>query len=348
MSARPKVGFLGLGWIGQARLRALAETGLVDISALADSSAAALEAARSHAPQAQLCSDLDQLLNQRLDAVVIATPSGLHAAACERAFERGLAVFCQKPLARDALETERLLESARRCDRLLRVDLSYRYTSALSALRDLVRTGSIGKVYAAELTFHNAYGPDKAWARDPALAGGGCLVDLGVHLLDAAFQVLGAQPVAQANARLFAHGKPLPPCPEQVEDFALGQLELADQTRISLACSWQSSFGDHARIRIALYGESGGAAFENVNGSFYDFVCDRYQGAQRERLYEGAEEWGGRAIVAWAQELVQSPRYQAQPELLCLAQALDSLYGRATEAQHQSLERATANLRAAS
>ena len=320
MNARPKVGLLGLGWIGRARLKSLAEANLVDIVALADPSQEALVGARAHAPQARLCANVDELLASQLD--------GLHARACLAAFERGVAVFCQKPLARDTAETEQVVESARRADRLLRVDLCYRHTSALGALRAVVQQGRIGKVYAAELTFHNAYGPDKAWARDLSLAGGGCLVDLGVHLIDAAFWVLGEGQLAQANARLFAHGKPLGPRPNEVEDFAVGHLDLADRTRLSIACSWQSSFGNHARIRVALFGDRGGAAFENVSGSFYDFTCEVFHGSARERVYAGAEEWGGRAIVSWAEELVQSPRYRADSSLLRVSQALDALYGR--------------------
>lgn len=345
MTRRPRVGLLGLGWIGQARLRSLAAADVVDVVALADSSVQALGAARVHAPAAQPCATLEQLLTHDLDGLVVATPSGLHAEACLVAFERGLSVFCQKPLARDARETEQINECARRADRLLRVDLCYRQTSALVALKRLVKAGSIGKVYAAELTFHNAYGPDKAWARDPRLSGGGCLVDLGVHLIDAAFWVLENQPLVYADARLFARGQPLPPPPEQVEDFAIGQLELADNTRLSLSCSWQSSFGDHARIRVALFGEHGGAAFENVNGSFYDFVCDAFYGARRERLFEGAEDWGGRAIVSWAEELAQSPHYRADPQLVEVARALDALYGRPNAVLHES---GAARLRAAS
>jgi predicted dehydrogenase len=320
---------VGLGWIGRARLKALAEADLVDIPMLADPNPEALRAARLLVPEASVATGIEDLLACDLDAVVIATPSGLHAEACKRALAAGLAVFCQKPLAPRAAEVASVIDAARAADRLLRVDFCYRHARAFSTLREAVRSGSIGRVYAAELTFHNAYGPDKAWALDRELAGGGCLVDLGVHLVDAAFFVLGGvSAVTYAHARLYAGGQPVTSGSSSVEDLALGQLELDDSTALSLACSWRSSFGDHARIRVALHGSGGGAAVENVDGSFYDFSCERFHGSAREVLFRGEDDWGGRALLSFAQELVQSPAFRPDDQLLPVARALDDLYSR--------------------
>ncbi|HKO51443.1 MAG TPA: Gfo/Idh/MocA family oxidoreductase [Polyangiaceae bacterium] len=327
MTRRPRVGFLGLGWIGHARLKVLAEADLVDIPVLADGNPQALKAARLLAPEARAVASLEELLAHDLDAVVIATPSGLHAAACKRALESGLAVFCQKPLAPNASEVASVIEAARAADRLLRVDFCYRHARAVAALREAVSSGSIGRVYAAELTFHNAYGPDKAWARERELSGGGCLIDLGVHLVDTAFWVLDrASAVKYARARLYAGGKPVKSGSSTVEDFALGQLELEDGTALDIGCSWQSSFGDHARIRIALYGSAGGAIVENVNGSFFEFSCERFHGTAREVLFRGDDAWGGRALVSFAEELIVSHAFRADEQLLRVARALDRLY----------------------
>jgi len=325
---RPRIGFLGTGWIGRARLESLHGSGLAEVVALADSNAAALEQAAAIAPAAQRLTSFEALLDFPLDAVVISTPSALHPAQAMRALDRGLAVFCQKPLACDAAQALAVVQRAQAVDRLLRVDLCYRHTAALQRTRELVRSGEIGQVFAAELVFHNAYGPDKSWARDPQLAGGGCLIDLGVHLLDAALFVLGPHAVLEARSQLHAHGAALSLPPTQVEDFATGYVSLEGGKSLSVACSWQSSFGDHARIRAAFYGTQGGASFENVGGSFYDFVCLRHHGARSERLIEGADDWSGRAILSWARELHESAGFRACSDLIEVAQMLDGLYGR--------------------
>src|SRR5207237_4413923 len=117
----------------------------------------------------------DDLLDGDADAIVIATPSAMHAEQAIAALERGKAVFCQKPLGRNADETRRVVDAARANDRLLGVDLSYRFTDALLKVRDVVQSGELGEIFAADLVFHNAYGPDKRWFYDPKLSGGGCV-----------------------------------------------------------------------------------------------------------------------------------------------------------------------------
>src|SRR5690606_9429969 len=136
--------------------------------------------------------------------IVIATPSALHAAQAVSALEAGLAVFCQKPLGRTSLEVRAVLQAARRLGKPLGVDLSYRYTVGMQRIHRLVRSGELGRIFAADLVFHNAYGPDKAWFRDPRLSGGGCMIDLGTHLIDLASWVLGDAEIGHVEADLYA------------------------------------------------------------------------------------------------------------------------------------------------
>ena len=99
-------------------------------------------------------------------------------------------------------QARRVVDSARAADRLLMVDLSYRWTDAARRVRDEVAGGGLGDIYAAELAFHNAYGPDKAWFYDRDLSGGGCVIDLGVHLIDLALWTLGFPRVASIASHL--------------------------------------------------------------------------------------------------------------------------------------------------
>jgi predicted dehydrogenase len=325
---RPRVGFLGLGWIGLQRLRSLVDGQRVQVVGVCDPSGPAREQACALVPQARPCEGYDELLDLQPDGVVIATPSGLHAQQCVRALRRGMAVFCQKPLACSYAETRAVIEAARGADRLLRVDFCYRHVQALQRLREAVRAGDIGRVYAGDLFFHNAYGPNQARTHKQALTGGGCLIDLGVHLIDAAFWIFGSQPILTASSRLYAQGRLLNLPTNEVEDFASCELPLANGLALSLRCSWRTSFGTHARIGIRLFGERGGLAFENLDGSFFDFACHRFRGSESERLAGPPDDWGGRAIAAWADELASSPRFRSIDELLSVAWALDTLYGR--------------------
>ncbi|MFP3541668.1 Gfo/Idh/MocA family oxidoreductase, partial [Pseudomonas sp. SIMBA_044] len=77
-----------------------------------------------------------------------------------------------------------VLAAARTADRLLSVDLSYRHTHAMEQIKGLIQSGELGEVRAVDLTFHNAYGPDKKWFYKRSESGGGCVIDLGVHMID--------------------------------------------------------------------------------------------------------------------------------------------------------------------
>jgi predicted dehydrogenase len=328
-AALPRLGFLGCGWIGRLRLRALATSGAAEVIALADPVLEQLEAAAEAAPGAAAVGSLDELLALGLDGIVIATPSALHASQAIAALESGAGVFCQKPLARTAEETRAVVEAARRADRLLGVDFSYRHTAAMERIVELLRAGTIGPVYAVELVFHNAYGPDKPWFYDRELAGGGCVMDLGIHLVDLAMWALGNPEVDRVTARLFAKGVPLAQRRGDVEDFATAQLDLADGGVVRLVCSWHLPAGRDAVIEATFYGRRGALSFRNVDGSFYDFRAERFEGTRRHTLVDPPDDWGGRALIRWAQRLSERPGYDpTAEELVAVARTLDRVYGR--------------------
>jgi predicted dehydrogenase len=300
--ALPRLGFLGTGWIGRLRLEAIAASGEADVAALADPDGDCLAAAARTAPGAELhATDLDELLAADLDGIVIATPSALHAEQAIAALERGIAVFCQKPLGRSAPETQAVVAAAERAGRLLGVDMSYRGTTAALALRERVAAGAIGPVHAVELVFHNAYGPDKAWFLDPALSGGGCAVDLGIHLVDLLLWVLDAPAVTGVDARLWRGGEPAGA--RIAEDLCVATLDLAGGAVARLACSWFSHEGRDCVFEATFRGRDGAVSMQNVGGSFYDFAVELRRGTGAHAIVAPPDEWGGRAAVDWARRL---------------------------------------------
>ncbi len=326
----PRIGFLGVGWIGRHRMEAILATGLVEAVGVADPSPACLAEAVKLAPGAACVDDLDALLALGLDGLVIATPSALHAEQTVAALERGVAVFCQKPLGRTAAEVRGCVEAARAADRLLGVDLSYRFTAGARAIREAVRTGELGRVFAGDLVFHNAYGPDKPWFYDPAQAGGGCVLDLGVHLVDLALWALDWPEVTGVSAELFSGGEPLAGRTDRVEDYAVATLTLATGAVVRLACSWKLQAGVDAVISAELYGPAGGVGLRNLGGSFYDFTAERFAGNSRWTVAEAPDTgWGGRAAADWARRLAAGARFDPEAErLVDVARVLDRLYGR--------------------
>jgi predicted dehydrogenase len=326
---RPRLGFVGVGWIGRHRMDAVIGADCAEVVAVADASRDVALQALAGAPGAIAAASLEELLALELDGLVIATPSALHAAQAESALRAGLAVFCQKPLARTADEAARVVGAAREADRLLAIDLSYRHTAAVRSVRALARSGAIGDVYSIDLVFHNAYGPDKPWFRDPALSGGGCVIDLGTHLVDLALWMLDFPAVTAVASRLYAQGRLLPPRPAEVEDHAIAQIDLAGGTAVRLACSWNLSAGCDAVIEATFHGTRGSVSIRNVDGSFYDFVAERFDGTQRRLLAQPPDDWGGRAIVAWTARLAADRRHDPAVErAVDVAAVVDAIYGR--------------------
>lgn len=325
--ARPRVGFAGLGWIGLSRMRTIAEADLVDIAAIADTDAEALQQGHELAPASRKFSDMSALLSEPLEAIVIATPSAMHAEQAIDVLNAGMAVFCQKPLGINQRQLMQVVEAGRKNDRLVGVDLSYRYIRGAARIRQLVKTGQIGDVYAAQLTFHNAYGPGKEWFYDRRLSGGGCVIDLGIHLVDLAMWVLGRPDVRNVTSSIYSKGQRLGRA-DTVEDFATARIDTACGKAVDISCSWNLHAGCDAVIKAHFFGTKGALMLENVGGSFFDFVTVRCRGTAREVIDKsGGDDWFGKAAVVWMQRLQRGSRYDSRIEhMMETAKILDMIY----------------------
>jgi predicted dehydrogenase len=321
-----RLGFLGLGWIGRKRLDAIAAQERIEIAALADSDGARLGSAAALHPRAHAGADLEALLACDLDGVVIATPNAAHADQAIACLSRGLPVFCQKPLAMNGCATRDVIAAAQAADCLLAVDFCYRHVHGMSELRRRIAAGELGEILSVDLTFHNAYGPDKAWAWDRAQSGGGALLDLGVHLIDLALWLQASPAMTLVSSRLFAQGRPLASS-TPIEDMAYAELRQENGGIVRLACSWNAHAGRDAVIGLEVLGSRGGAAWRNVNGSFYDFTVDLFHGRESERLGRPPDDWGARALNAWIERLRVDGRFDQEAALYVRsARLIDEIY----------------------
>lgn len=325
--AVPRLGFLGVGWIGKSRMESVISSQLGLGAAICDLEKSNAEGALQVSPDAIVCDDLEGLLSEHLDGVVIATPSALHAKQSIKALQAGKAVFCQKPLGRNLMETRRIVEEARRADKLLGVDYSYRYTQGMQAIKRLVEEEALGKIYSIEAVFHNAYGPDKSWFYDSELSGGGCLMDLGSHMVDLVMWLLNFPGTKVLSSAVLAQGKSISNHWDEVEDYASAELCTVHGVNVKIGCSWKLPIGKDAEIFLKIYGTNGGACFYNVNGSFYDFQCEKYDGTATTILTTPPEDWGGQAIKRWAKRLAVDPGYSKEAEeMVKTAAVLEDIY----------------------
>lgn len=326
---KPALAFAGVGWIGRNRMQAAIESATADIMMVTDPSAECISEALKMAPGCKSSASFEDIIaDPDIDGVVIATPSALHMEQAVLAFEHNKAVFCQKPLGRNAAEVSAVINAAAKANKLLGADFSYRYTAAFQKIVPLIASGELGKIFAVDLKFHNAYGPDKPWFYDMKQSGGGCVLDLGIHLIDLMLYALDFPEVSKVNSSLYSKGISVKG-KEEVEDYANVSLELDNDINAQLSCSWNLQAGQEAVIEVSFYGTKGGVSMKNVNASFYDFTASRYWGTKSETLVSPPDQWGGRALVDWIEKLSVSSAYDVSAEqYLPSAAVLDKIYGR--------------------
>lgn len=303
-----RLGFAGVGWIGKNRLDSVIQSENISKACICDTSAENISAVLSSYPQFEATQSFENLLSCNIDGVVIATPSALHAAQTIAALERGLAVFCQKPLGRNPQEVNEIIKTAERQNLLLGIDMSYRYCKAITALKN--NLNAIGDIFAIETHFHNGYGPDKPWFYNPELSGGGCVIDLGIHLIDLIIYLMNPSTIKFMSSQLYSYGKRITKMSTPViEDYATFSFTLPNECIVHGACSWNLPIGKDASIGLTLYGTQGGLSFRNVNGSFYDFTSEFFHKTQHETLSSPPDNWSGRAIVNWVNQLKYSKQF---------------------------------------
>jgi predicted dehydrogenase len=337
-SLRPaRIGMIGSDVDARQFLRALQASASAEVVAIADTLDGGGHDMGAFVPDAVACRDFEALLRQDLDGVILATPTSRHVAQAEAAIARGFAVFCQRPLGRDVDETVRVIDAARGANVLLGVDMTFRATEAMRVLRSTVQAGELGDIFAVEATFHNAGDPENRWALSVEDAGGGCMMDQGMSMIDLALWTLGFPRVTNVTSRLYSRGDLLDPSMTDApvaEDYATAMLDLDTGATLRVTCSWNLQAGESTHIELAFYGTEGGGTFRNVNGSRYDFAADLLQGTHRHSLAK-PDDWQGRTAASWAYALARGGRYDPWVEGVAdVAAAVDRILGKRERTRH--------------
>jgi predicted dehydrogenase len=206
--SRPLQGALiGFGFIAEkGHVPAyLAAPDQLEIVAVADVCAARREKARQVLPRARIYPDTKTLLSaeaRRLDFVDIATPPCDHAAIAHAAFEHGLHVFCEKPIATSAADARAMLDHAAQAKRVFFPSHNYKHAPVIKAIRRVLESGDLGPIHLVTLdTFRTTHAKGVAdwqpdWRRSRKTSGGGIAMDHGSHTFYLAFDWLASQPTA--------------------------------------------------------------------------------------------------------------------------------------------------------
>jgi predicted dehydrogenase len=188
------VGLAGFGSAGRGIHAPLLQQAGMTIAAISTADPQRAEQVRSEVPGARVVADLDALLLvEGLDLIVLATPSGLHADQARQCIAAGIAVVVDKPLATDATAALGVLDAARAAGVPLTVFQNRRFDAEHVAARETVRSEQLGEVFRHDFRWERWRPiPKNRWRENASPAdGGGILLDLLSHMIDAAVDLFG-------------------------------------------------------------------------------------------------------------------------------------------------------------
>jgi predicted dehydrogenase len=347
-----RVGVIGVGWAGQQHLAAydaLDDAEIVAVAGLEEPARTALARQYGIAHQVARWEDLLEL--DGLDAVSVAVPTFLHAPIAIAALERGLHVLSEKPVARNESEAQAMVAAAQAAGRVLDVGFNHRQRGDIHKLKEIIDAGRLGTPYYAKAWWLRRSGiPGRgSWFTTAELAGGGPLVDIGVHVLDYSLFLLGYPTVTAVSASTYdllatagfgfsrdsTKTSVAGSTGFDVEDLATVFMRLEDGGTLLVEASWAAHRTDGDEFGFTLYGTGGGAELivEDYapSGALRIFTDD--DGVPAETRLTAPPGGGHRVVVDQFLAKIRSGRWDEYDgsAALPLARIIDACYRSAAD-----------------
>ena len=280
MKKIPRVAILGCGLIGHKRSKALADAELVVCADIDEKKAQTLA---SDFPKCDATTDwLSAIQREDVDIVVVATTNDALVSTSLAAVKAGKHVLVEKPAARNVAELDRLIETVKEKNVQVRVGFNHRYHPALLKARELVDAGELGDLMFVRGRYGHGgrKGYDREWRANPALSGGGELIDQGVHMIDLSRWFLGDFTDIQGFAHTYFWDMP-------VDDNGFMLLKTAKKQTafLHVSCSeWKNLFS------LEIYGREAKLHIEGLGGSY---------GVEKLSFYKMLPEMGPPDTTIW-------------------------------------------------
>ncbi len=252
-----RVGLVGSGQIAQiAHIPCLKKIEDVDLIAICDVDKAKINylTQKFNIPQGYFVID-EMIKKAELDAVIICTPTIYHFPMSYLALSEGLHVFVEKPIALNAEDAGKLLETSEQNKQILMVGMNNRFREDVVSLKQYIDSKELGEIFYIKAGWLKKWEKhvDYSWFSEKKTAGGGVLMDMGIQLLDLAFFIMDMPDVTKA--RLFDYY--LNPNID-VEDAILAVVETKKGTTITIETSWKM-FLEKDTIYTHIFGTKGSA-----------------------------------------------------------------------------------------
>lgn len=270
-----KVAVVGCGAIAQERhlpyWRELEEEGRVIIAGLCDVSVARCEAEAKLCRYAKIYSDYKAMLKQdKFDIVDICTQNRLHAPIAISALEAGANVLVEKPIAMNTSEAKKMIDTAKRNNKKIMVAQHMRFEAGAEKLKEVVERGTLGKIYTAEAKWLRRRGiPGWGKFHIARESRGGPLIDIGVHMIDLCYWLMGAPKPVSASAKVYRMfgdrpdlfnadwGVPYNVKEFDVEDYAVGFVRFENDITMQVSFSWAANIPEEV-YNVTVLGDKAG------------------------------------------------------------------------------------------
>jgi predicted dehydrogenase len=272
MTTKHNLGIIGTGWPGQQHAIAACTLENARVYACADVDAARCEEFRRTYEPEKVVSDYHELLaDPLLDAVIICLPNFLHFPASLAALEAGKHVLCEKPPTLNGSEMKVLREEAAKRGLVYYFSRQFRFTPSTRAAKRVIDSGRLGKIYHATATFVRSRGIPVGignWFTEKRQSGGGALIDIGIHALDAVWYLLGTPRPLSISAKVYRNFAHLANVPVfDVEDAAYAFIRFENDAVVQLETSWAGNLTDDIPPRQYFGQESNNSVLYGTKAS---------------------------------------------------------------------------------
>ncbi len=274
MGDKVKVGIIGMGAIGAFHAKSYQTCCDVEVSAICDINADAVNAKGDEFGVKKRFEDYRKLLKTDIDAGSICVGNWLHHEVALAPFEAGKHVLLEKPMAMNADQAGEIVAAADKAGKKLQIGMVWRQNPAVAAMKEFIAAGTLGSVYHARAVWTRRRGiPGMGgWFTNKAYSGGGPLIDLGVHWLDLSMWLADQWSPTAVSAQTYAKfgpdmkkytfvsmwaGPPKYDGVFDVEDYASGMVRFASGATLSFEISWAANAPEEMYVEIL--GDKGGA-----------------------------------------------------------------------------------------
>ncbi len=295
--ALPKIRIALIGYGSIGRVHALAyrsipfhyglPASLIQIAGVATSRPETAQKAAQEIGCNLWTADYRQLLeSDQVDAVDICTPNDRHIEPVLAAAQAGKHVYCEKPLAINVDEGRRMVEAVRSAGVKGQITFNFRFFPAVFRARQLIEEGFLGRPFSFRGRYYRSSYIEEnkplTWKLRKETSGGGALFDLGSHVLDLLYFLLGDFGEVQATLETMIKERPVAPgsrekAPVEVDDLAFLQLRTADGTPGLVEVS-RLGTGITNDLQLEIYGEMGALRFNLENPGWLEIYDTRPPG----------------------------------------------------------------------